>query len=103
MAVPGDNVRKRRQEAGLSMRGLAEKCKPALDHTTIHRLEKNIGFTQDTLDRVASALGCHYADFFLPEELQGWSELGEDDKKQIAFMVQNAALAARYKKAGGQL
>lgn len=103
MPAPGDNVKKRRQDAGLSMRALAEKCNPAIDHTTVRRVEMNLGFTQDTLERIAVALGCDFTDFFLPDELQGWAELPLEDRTQIANMVQNAALAARYKKAGGQM
>ncbi|OQX34089.1 MAG: hypothetical protein B0D91_13060, partial [Oceanospirillales bacterium LUC14_002_19_P2] len=60
MAIPGDNVRRLRQEKGWSMRELAERCvteSKTMDHTTIMRLEKNNGFTLDTLKRVAKALG----------------------------------------------
>ena len=103
MPTPGDNIRKRRKEAGLSMRALAEKCNPALDHTTVRRIELGQGFTQDTLERIAVALNCDMTDFFLPDELEGWSELTEAERQQIGTMVQNAALAARYKKAGGTL
>jgi len=54
---PGVNVYYFRTKAGLGMRQLAEMCKPSLEHTTIHRVEHNKGYTQDSLERIAKALG----------------------------------------------
>ena len=58
---PGVNVYRLRITLGLSQRDLAKKCRPTIEHTTIRRLENNLGFTQDTLERVAKALGVPYA------------------------------------------
>ena len=54
---PGANVYYFRNKAGWSMRELAAMCKPPLEHTTIRRIENNLGYTQDTLEKIAKALG----------------------------------------------
>lgn len=64
--VPGFNIHRLRNEHGWSMRELASKCRPPLDHTTIRRLEYNEGYTQDTLERVAKALDVGVPELFCP-------------------------------------
>ena len=54
---PGVNVHYFREKAGLPMRKLGAMCKPPLEHTTIRRVEHNLGYTHDTLERIAKALG----------------------------------------------
>ena len=66
---PGVNVHRLRETKGWPMRELAQRCRPPLDHTTIRRLEYNNGYTQDTLERVAKALGVRVVDLFCPK---GW-------------------------------
>lgn len=95
---PGSNVYRLRIAAKLSQRALAEKCKPALDHTTIQRLEQNRGYTQDTLERVAKALHCTVQDLFLPEELRDWPTLTSAARSRLAESIQDAIVAARYRR-----
>jgi hypothetical protein len=57
--LPGATVHAlRTRKFDISLRDLASRCQPQpLEHTTIRRLENNLGFTQDTTTRVATALG----------------------------------------------
>lgn len=96
--VPGENVHRLRTEREWSQRELADHCKPALDHTTIRRLEYNEGYTQDTLERVAVALRVRVADLFLPPELIGWSELSAKAKGRIEDAIDDALTAERARK-----
>ncbi|MEQ8495953.1 MAG: helix-turn-helix transcriptional regulator [Gammaproteobacteria bacterium] len=97
---PGCNIYRLRVEAGLSMRALAERCDPELDHTTIRRLERNAGYTQDTLERVAKALHVSVETLFLPPELQDWPALSSQKQARIAESIRDAATAQRYKTTG---
>lgn len=97
---PGCNIYRLRVEAGLSMRALAERCDPELDHTTIRRLERNAGYTQDTLERVAKALRVSVETLFLPPELQDWPALSSQKQARIAESVRDAATAQRFKTTG---
>lgn len=72
---PGVNVHRLREAKGLSMRELAQKCRPPLDHTTIRRIERNEGFTKDSLERVAKTLGVRVIDLFCPKSWQASEEL----------------------------
>jgi transcriptional regulator with XRE-family HTH domain len=88
---PGANVYRLRTARDWSMRTLAEKCVPPLEHTTIRRVEQNDGFTQDTLERVAKALGVQLYELFLPHELSGWSAMSKKARDRLVKMVQVAA------------
>lgn len=94
---PGVNVHRVRVALGLSIRALADKCCPPLDHSTIRRVEHNLGYTQDTLERVAKALGVNVYELFLPPELADWSTLPKSVRQRLAESIQDAAVAARYK------
>ena len=94
---PGVNVHRLRNALGLSQRALAEKCHPTIEHTTIRRLENNLGFTQDTLERVAKAIGVQVYELFLPPALAEWPSLPREAQVRLAEGVQDAALAARYR------
>lgn len=94
---PGIHVHRIRNALGLSQRALADKCHPALDHTTIRRLENNNGYTQDTLERVAKALGVRVFELFLPPELSDWPSLPEKARARLAESVQDAAAASYYR------
>lgn len=100
MPIYADNLKKRRTEAGLSYRKLAEKCRPAIDHTTIARVEKGLGFTNDTLERLAVALNCQVEDFFLPPELDGWYTLSSETKERLGSIIQDAITAEKFRNAG---
>ncbi len=82
------------------MRLLAERCDPEVDHTTIRRLERNEGYTQDTLERVAKVLGVTVQELFLPPALQEWPSLTPQNQARIAETIRDAATAQRYKTAG---
>ena len=98
---PGANVHRLRNAFGWSMRELADKCHPALDHTTVRRLERNEGFTQDTIERIAKALKVpRWQDLFLPPELADWSHLPERARARLAEAVQDAASRYSTKKTG---
>ncbi|HJX18495.1 MAG TPA: helix-turn-helix transcriptional regulator [Acidiferrobacterales bacterium] len=85
---PGVNVHRLRNALGLSQRALAEKCHPTIEHTTVRRLENNLGFTQDTLERVAKALGVQVYELFLPPELAAWPKLSQKVRKRLAESIQ---------------
>lgn len=82
------------------MRALAERCDPELDHTTVRRLERGEGYTQDSLERVAKVLGTTVEALFLPPELQDWPSLTPANRARIAETVRDAATAQRFKTAG---
>ena len=67
---PGVNIYRLRSAKGWPLRKLAEKCRPPLDHTTVRRLEQNKGYTQDSLERVAKALGVTVQELFCPKSSQ---------------------------------
>lgn len=94
---PGVNVYRLRHAFGYSMRALGDKCHPPIEHTTIRRLENNLGFTQDTLERVAKALGVNVYELFLPTELAEWPSLPREARARLAESVQDAAIATHYK------
>ena len=95
---PGVNVHRLRNTIGWTMRELAQRCYPPLDHTTIRRLEQNDGFTQDTVERVAKALGViKWQDLFLPPELAEWPHLPKRVRARIVAFVKDAAVARRYR------
>lgn len=72
---PGVNIHRLRSAKGWGLRDLAKKCRPPLDHTTVRRLEQNKGYTQDSLERVAKALGVTVQEFFCPKGLQASEQL----------------------------
>jgi transcriptional regulator with XRE-family HTH domain len=102
---PGINVHRLREALGWSLRQLAEHCRPALDHTTVRRIEQNLGYTQDTLERIASALGrglgapVAVSDLFLPRELADWPQLPDAIRRRIAEHVEDSAAAIKYRSA----
>lgn len=83
---PGVNVHRLRETKGLSMRELAQKCQPPLDHTTIRRIERNEGFTKDSLERVAKTLGVRVIDLFCPKSWQA-SEQFRRMRGKVKFSV----------------
>lgn len=59
------NIRRIRVERGLSQEALAVDAE--IDRTYVSRLERNLeNPTIGVLERVASALGCEIAEFFVP-------------------------------------
>lgn len=97
-APPGVNVWRLRSALGWSQRTLAERCKPALDHTTVRRVERNAGYTQDTLERIAAALRVPLAELLLPPELAGWTQLSEPARERIAHLVRDTLAAEQTRR-----
>ena len=95
---PGANVFKLREAFGWSQRKLADQCNPPLDHTTMRRVEHNLGYTQDTLERIAAALKTEVASLFLPPDLAEWPSLPQEIKKRIIQSVEDAVIANKYRK-----
>lgn len=93
---PGATVYRLRLARGWSLRNLADRTHPPLDHSTIRRIEHNEGYTQDTLERVAKALGVRVADLFLPRELAEWPSLPAPVRSRLAESVRDAVEAIRY-------
>ena len=85
--LPGDRILAYRKAAKLSQRALAETCDPPMDFTAIGRIEHNKGYTSSTLNRLANALNCEVADFFIPNELILWRHLNDADKQHIADTI----------------
>ena len=80
---PGVNLHRLRNERGWSMRELAHKCRPRLDHTTIRRLEYNQSYTQDSLERVAKALDVTVPELFWPKGSHASEQLRRLRGKQL--------------------
>lgn len=97
---PGVNIHRLRHAHGLSIRALADRCKPPLDHSTIRRLEHNQGYTQDTLERVAKALGVRVYELFLPPELAEWPTLPPEVRARLAESVADAVARVKSQKRG---
>lgn len=105
---PGVNVHALREEADMSQRELADRCVPPLSHTAIRRIEHNQGYTQDTLERLAVALGkalhrkITVAELFYPPEVSDWlneyKTLPPEARARIVDMVHDAHAAYVYRK-----
>ena len=85
--LPGERILAYRKAAGYSQRALAERCDPPMDFTAIGRIEHNKGYTSSTLNRLAEALGCEVADFFIPSDLVLWRHLNEADRRHISDTI----------------
>ena len=93
--LPGDRIREIRKAKGYTLRAMAENCNPPVDYTTIGRIEKNIGYTKDSLERFAKVLDCNVSDFFLYDELKGFTELPDDLRQDISKQIQHALIVAK--------
>lgn len=96
-APPGANIHRLRLVQKFSLRELARRCDPELDHATISRIERNEGYTQDSLERIAKALGVTVPELFLPPELADWPHLNDRAQSRIAESILDALTAQRYK------
>ena len=96
---PGKRIRELRQKSGYSLREFASRCNPPMDYTTIGRIERNMGYTGDSLERFAAVLGCEVSDFFLPDKLARYAELPEQMKDRVAMYINDLADAAKNRTA----
>jgi transcriptional regulator with XRE-family HTH domain len=90
---PGATIHRLRTQRGWSQADLARHCRPPLDASAISRLEHNEGFTQDSLERVAAALGMPYQALFYPPELATYGRLPPEIRKRLADTIADAAAA----------
>ncbi len=99
MELPGKRIRELRTKAGYTLREFAANCNPPMDYTTIGRIERNMGYTGDSLERFAAVLQCDVSDFFLPDSLAPYSDLPVDMREDVARYISNLAIAARSRTA----
>ena len=97
--LPGKRIRELRKKAGYSMRSFAAACNPPMDFTTVGRIEKNLGYTGDSLERFARVLDCEVSDFFLPDELAAFAELPADMRDNVARHIEMLRLANKNRTA----
>ena len=84
---PGDNVFSLREAKGWSQRELAINC--SVDHTTIRRLENNLGYTQNTLQKAATALGVKVDELFYSSDIKDIMALKKSKRKEIMSIVRS--------------
>lgn len=99
LELPGKRIRELRQKSGLSLREFASRCNPPMDYTTVGRIERNMGYTGDSLERFADVLGCEVSDFFLPDQLAAFAELPADMQNDVARYIDTLRLAAKNRTA----
>ncbi len=85
--LPGDRIRALRKKAGLTVREIALECDPPMDFSTVARIENNKGYTCCTLMRLAEVVGCEVWDFFLPDGLNGYTDLTVDQKAKVHSLI----------------
>ena len=93
--LPGDRIRLFRTGAGLSQRALAKMCNPPMDFSAIGRIERNQGYTSSTLNRLADALNCDVADFFIPSKALGLKKLPIEMQDEISQIIRRYHAAAK--------
>ena len=91
--LPGQRIREMRNARQLSMKDLAENCNPPMDFSTVGRIEKNKGYTKDSLERFAQVLECDVSDFFLYEEIKDYTHLPDDARQDVSKYIRTLILA----------
>ena len=92
-APPGVNVNRLRMARQWSIYALADACRPPLSASAISRIERNEGYTSDSLHRVASALNVPVEALFYPPEIAAYSRLPPDLRQRLADTIQDTAAA----------
>lgn len=92
-APPGINIYRLRIARGWSQGDLAKACRPPITPSNVSRIERNQGFTQDTLQRIAVALGVDYQALFYPPEIAAYASLPRDVRDRLAGTIQDVAAA----------
>ncbi len=87
---PGANIHRLRAARDMTLRDVAARCDPPLTFAALSRIEKNIGYTQDSLMRISKALGCTVADLFLPQEIALLPHLPPPVRARIVESVRDA-------------
>ena len=96
--APRCNVRRLREALGYSQRELAARCRPELAPTTITRIERNAGYTLDTLERLAVALHTTVEALLLPPELAQWATLRPEQRERVLRYIDDIAIAERFRR-----
>lgn len=91
--TPGVNIHRLRIARGWSQGTLAQACRPPMDTSAISRIERNIGFTQEALQRIAAALGVDYQALFYPPEIAAYATLPADVRQRLADTIADVAAA----------
>ena len=99
MELPGKRIRELRKQAGYSLRDFASQCNPPMDYTTVGRIERNMGYTGDSLERFAAVLNCEVSDFFLPDSLARFTELPQEMRDRVALYINDLADATKNRTA----
>lgn len=99
MELPGKRIRYLRKQAGYSLREFASRCNPPMDYTTVGRIERNMGYTGDSLERFATVLNCEVSDFFLPDSLVRFTELPPQMRERVALYINDLADASKNRTA----
>lgn len=84
---PGTTIHYLRKIMGWSQRDLAERC--GLNHVTISRFEKNEGYTQDSLNKVAKAFGVEVAVLFCPAEIAEVYRLPKKVREEVFAILKH--------------
>jgi len=90
---PGANIQRLRLARNWSIYRLADACNPPMSHSAISRIERNEGYTSDSLHRVASALNVPIEALFYPPEIAAYSRLPPDLRQRLADTIQDTAAA----------
>lgn len=90
---PGVNVYRLRMARGWSQHELARRCAPPMDPSAVSRVEHNQGYTQDSLTRIAAALGVPAQSLFYPPEIVTYARLPDAIRSRLADTIADAAAA----------
>lgn len=98
LSPPGSTIRRLREARGWSLADLAAHCVPALERSTVYRIETGPGYTADSLDRIAHALGVSVPDLFLPADLAELALLDPHQRARVLDYARDLADASRYRR-----
>lgn len=97
---PGVNIQRLRVARGWSLNGLARRCAPPLDKSSIHRIEDNSSWSRAAVERVAVALEVPVWVLFAPAPLAEFARLTAANQQKIAELIADLRLAERYRRSG---
>jgi len=98
LAPPGSTIRALREARSWSLADLAAHCTPPLERSTVYRIETGPGFTADSLERIAHALGVTVPDLFLPADLAELAHLDPHQRARVLDYARVLADAIRYRR-----
>ncbi len=86
-SAPGGRIKYLRNQRHLTQREFVKLCEKSMDFTALGRIERNLGYTRSSLEKIAKVLNCEVYDFFIPKELKDFTNLSEEDKKTILSLI----------------